>query len=354
MTTDGMIHDAASHMHCQSVGEDCYKPAPRPCRAKEEKARQGCDCDEIACAEVCKQATPRDPEARFIVYQGHNQTDSPNALRPETTPPSSEKAKPLMGKPRYGYRSVCERLVDPLFRTSWVLADELLPATAPEDQSATTLLKEVVSDYDWVKWEFAVADAGEGREPFLSTAYSLGLRRVVGLRADKGDSDPQIQALRGYDNKGIPLCQHGYRLHPNGWDEERQRHKWCCQRTCERETERLAPDCPYRYNQSKNGLVRNVGPSFSDGSTRLARDVPYGSPLWDQLYGRGRNAAEERNSQFEKLGLKRMPVYGKPRVRATVTVVDIWANLLTIMRLVREAVTAANGPSPPSHNAQPN
>ncbi len=346
LAADGMLHDAASRMRCSSVSEDCYKPAPRPCKAKDEKGRKGCDCDELACAEVCKYATPRDHEARFIVYQGHNQTDSPNALRPKVTQSSSEKTKPSSGKPRYGYRSVCERLIDPLFRTSWVVADELLSANAPEDQAATDLMKDVVSDYDWVKWEFAVADAGEGREPFLSTAYELGLRRVVGLRAAEGDRKTEVQALRGYDDKGIPLCQHGYRLHPNGWDSQRKRHKWCCRLTCEKEMERPAPDCPYRQNESEHGFVRDIGLAFGDGSPRLVRDVPYGSPLWERLYGRARNAAEERNSQFEGLGLKRMPVYGLPRVRATVTVVDIWVNLMTIIRLIREAVLAANGPPP--------
>lgn len=344
-TVDGMIHDAASRLRCKSVGENCYRPAPRPCRAKEEKGRRGCDCDEIDCAAVCKHATPRDPEARFIVYQRHNQTDSPNSLLPSQS--SSEQAKPSSGKPRYGYRSVSGRLPDPVFRTSWVLANDLLSATAPEDQTATDLMKGVVSDYDWVKWEIAVADAGEGREPFLSTAYQLGLRRVVGLRAAEGDRDKKEQELRGYDDKGIPLCQHGYRLHPNGWDGKRKRHKWCCQRTCEAETERPAPDCPFRCNKNGHGFVRNIGLAFGDGKTRLVRDVPYDSPLWHQLYGRARNAAEERNSQFEGLGLKRMPVYGTPRVRATVTVVDMWVNLMTILRLIREAVMVTASLSPP-------
>ncbi len=94
-------------------------------------------------------------------------------------------------------------------------------------------------------------------------------------------------------------------------------------------------------------MVRDVGRSFADGSTRLVRDVPYGSPFAKKLYARGRNVAEERNSEFEDLGLKRMPVYGWERVQAMVTVVDMWVNLKTIVRLIREAVLAANGLSPP-------
>ncbi len=77
------------------------------------------------------------------------------------------------------------------------------------------------------------------------------------------------------------------------------------------------------------------------------RDFPYGSPFAKKLYAQARNAAEERNSEFEALGLKRMPVYGWERVQAVATVVDMWINIKTILRLIREATLAAKGLSPP-------
>ena len=58
---DGMLHHAASRKRCSAVDETCYQPTspddPRPCPAQ-EKGRQGCDCDTIACAEVCQYTTP--------------------------------------------------------------------------------------------------------------------------------------------------------------------------------------------------------------------------------------------------------------------------------------------------------
>ena len=350
---DGMIHDAASRMRCSSVDDACYQPVPRKCKAKEEKGRKGCDCTEMACTEVCKQATPRDPKARFIVYEGHNQTDGPNApvackrsFRGRTLVPAENQSS--RGEPRYGYRTVHELLIDRVRRDSFVLAHGLLGANAPEDRMATELMEQQVVDrYDWVTWEFAVADAGEGREPFLSTAYRFGLRRVVGLRSAKGDADKDGWMIRGYDDKGTPVCPFGYRLRSNGWDKARRRQKWCCRRVCERETERPAPDCAHRFDADKHGLVKDVGRSFAGGSTRLVRDVPYGSPFAKKLYAQARNAAEKRNSEFEDLGLKRMAVYGWERVQAVATVVDMWVNFKTIVRLIREATLAANGLSPP-------
>ncbi len=42
-----------------------------------------------------------------------------------------------------------------------------------------------------------------------------------------------------------------------------------------------------------------------------------------------------------------MGVYGWERVRGVVTLVDMWVNLNTIIRLLREAVLASSGLAPP-------
>jgi len=77
---------------------------------------------------------------------------------------------------------------------------------------------------------------------------------------------------------------------------------------------------------------------------RLVRDVPVGTPAWNRLYHRARNAAEGRNAAAERRHLKRLRVYGDPRSRALTFQADVWLNLTTLARLVREA-TAATGSS---------
>jgi hypothetical protein len=64
---DGMIHDAASRMRCAFTQETCYQSGdtPRACPAK-AKGRDGCDCDTNICHPICRYATPRDPDARFV------------------------------------------------------------------------------------------------------------------------------------------------------------------------------------------------------------------------------------------------------------------------------------------------
>jgi hypothetical protein len=98
LSFDGMLHEARSHMRCSSVKASCYEPAPRPCPAK-KKGKQGCDCDDKACADVCRHATPLDPDARFVVYTGNNKRakTSPN------TPVEKPDRRSRISRMVYGY-----------------------------------------------------------------------------------------------------------------------------------------------------------------------------------------------------------------------------------------------------------
>ena len=101
------------------------------------------------------------------------------------------------------------------------------------------------------------------------------------------------------------------------------------------------PECAYQTTPHPKGKVLNIAECFEDKSMRLVRDLPVGTPAWKELYHRGRNAVESRNATFENWGLKRVPLFGLPRVKALLFQADVWLNLTTLARLVREATTAA-------------
>lgn len=365
---DGMLHDAASRLRCSAVQASCYTPTtpdqPRPCPAQ-AKGQRGCSCQIIACQTVCQHATPRDPDARFVWYTGSNHTRHPNAsaaVPPPATPaptPGAAPPKPPHGEGHYGYRSLPVQLIDPIQRVSWTLAAaDLAPAPTREEEPAAQLLERVVAEYAWLRPAFAVGDAGLGYAAFLGKAADLGIRRLVDLRTAPADDDPAEWRLRGYDDQGWPVCTLGYRLHPNGYDAERRRNKWCCRQRCETappagphplDPPTAAPDppdCPYRDRTAHpDGRIHNVGRTFRDGSLRLVRDVPYGTAAWKLRYRRGRNAAEQRNAVLEGWRLKRLPVFGHPRAQATLFLADLWRNLLTLARLVHEATLAQLTPA---------
>jgi hypothetical protein len=341
---DGMLHDAASRLRCSSVTASCYQPAPRPCPAK-DKGQRGCDCDTLACAAICRRATPRDPDARFIYYEGHNQN-----LDATSSASDSAQAQPPPGEPRYGYASLPLLLADPDRRFSLILLDHFSPANARQENPFAAQLLLLPSFYPDLHVADVVGDAAFGYDVVLHVTYThLHARRVIALRAHETDRNKALWSIRGYDDKGRPICPYGFSLKSNGFDFDRQRHKWACLHACLKD---LAPpvsishvayppaECPYL--DLPHGRVLNVAERFPDHSIRLVRDVPVDSPAWKALYHRARNASEGRNATFQRYDLKRMPVYGLPRSCALTFLADVWANLTTLARLVREA-TAATG-----------
>lgn len=334
---DGMIHDAASAPNCGSVTATCYQPSspdhPRPCPAKEQ-GLPGCDGDTRACASACRRATPRDPEARFIRYRYSNRSDAAN---------QNGEAR---GEPRYGYASLPLLLADPLRRFHLILADHFSPANARQEVPFAAQLLQLSSLYPSLHVRDVAADAAFGYFSVLNVVYHhLHARRLIDLRAHETDHDKSLWPLRGYDDKGRPVCPFGYPFTSNGFDFAKHRHKWFCEHACQKGVKPLVTipdlplpisDCPHLH--SGHGRILNVGFAFqSDGSWRLVRDVAVASTTWKQLYHRARNASESRNATFERRNLKRSPVYGQLRSKALTFLADVWFNLTTLARLVREA-----------------
>lgn len=341
---DGMLHHTASRLRCTSVNADCYETVPRTCAAK-EKDKQGCDCDQLVCLEACRFATPRDRLARFVWYSGSNgPKDNPN--RPKHEQPEKQPR----GKGVYGYRSLSLQLSDLKHRFNLTLLTDFQPANQPELPFATAQLIQFPGYYPDMTVEWVAGDAAYGFEPFLHTIYhQLHARRLVDLRAHQTDANRSLWPIRGYDDKGRPICPFGYALTSFGFDAQHQRHKWVCEKICQKgmdprvqlsDTSYPPPECPYQAAEHLHGKVLNVAEHFADGSIRLVRDVPVGSPTWKRFYHQARNASEARNSFHKSLGLKRLPVYGLLRGKTTVFLADVWRNLSTLARLIREATLA--------------
>jgi hypothetical protein len=344
---DGQLHPAASRMKCASVKAECYGPQPRGCAAR-EKGKRGCACEQQECHQACRYATPLDRQARFVWYSGSNQRpDNPNQAS------DAKQRKAARGKGVYGYRSLALQLCDVQHRFSLTLLADYQPANLAEQPYATAQLLQLKGYYPGLQVGWVAGDAGFGFEPFLHTVRNtLQARRVVDLRAHECDQDRQGWVLRGYDNRGRPLCPFGYALTANGYDAQHRRQKWTCRKACQKDisprvevpgTVYPPPECPYQEAPSGHGQVLNVGERFSDGSMRLVRDLPVGSPQWKCYYHQGRNAAEARNACHKALGLKQMPVYGYCRGKTAIFLADVWRNLSTLARLIGEATLAGVG-----------
>ncbi len=342
ITQDGMLHPARNRPACQLATDDCYQPireqapsdpARRPCRAR-GNGHDGCACDTPDCQERCRQASVMDPEARFIHYDGRNKHSDGKAKGdgPEKGP----------GTDVFGYRSIADRVLDDHLHVAWTMHSKLYPANTDERTvfaQGLAQLRQRFPDLQIGEW---IDDAAVGYADCLGAIWKAGALRMVDTRADSGDGDREACLLRAYDAHGHPLCPHGYRLHSNGYDAKRRRTKWVCRQACRREPRgegeavRPVAGCPYLDDRRAVGYVVNVGRTLPDGSIRLAREIPHGSPEWDARYGR-RNNSESRNGQLEGLGLKRMRSCGLERNTKEVQIADFIINLRTMGRLLKEA-----------------
>ena len=105
---------------------------------------------------------------------------------------------------------------------------------------------------------------------------------------------------------------------------------------CQYALESRVRQCDYLKDEYKHGYTIAIGRTHADGSVRLAREIPYGSPAWKERYGR-RNSAESRNSLLKRLGLDRMPVHRMAPSHVAILQGDFVANQRTLVRLIREA-----------------
>jgi hypothetical protein len=248
----------------------------------------------------------------------------------------------------FGYRSVAERALDDRFACAWTLRSGLYPANADERTLFAARVDGLQQAFPTLRIGEWLDDAGVGYGECLDRLWQLGARRLVAIRADPTDRDPVACLQRGYDGHGRPLCPHGYPLRANGYDYARRRAKYYCAQVCRQVPlppglpEQPVAVCPYRAPAHPRGFVVNVGRTLPDGSLRLAREIPYGSPRWQARYGR-RNLAESRNAQIEGLGLKRLPNYGLARNAKDVQLADWLLNLRTLGRLVRQATDGPSG-----------
>ncbi|MCL5961665.1 MAG: hypothetical protein M1358_20530 [Chloroflexi bacterium] len=334
------IPGASPSLDCKRSEEGTSNPTDkpptaqgRPCNAR-DKGLPGCSCNTPECQERCKRASTLDPKARFIHYEGHNNKHQ----KAEAEPSKEDKAK---GTDVFGYRSTAQRELDDRFSVAWTAKSSFYSANVDERKIFPKEVQEVRDRFPTLSIGEYLGDSGIGYEESLNAIWNLGALRMVDIRADAGDKDLEKCILRGYNGNGHPLCPHGYELHSNGYDYNSRRRKYVCRQACRKEPRTEGEEvcavegCPY-LDEGSLGFTINVGRTLPGGCVRLAREIPYGSEEWDQRYGR-RNLSENRNSQLEGMGLKRMKSYGTERNTKEVQVADFMVNLHTLGRLVREA-----------------
>lgn len=346
IATDSQLVDARSRMRCRHQNAACLLPlAERTCAAKAD-GKEGCDCDTPACTDHCRLVTARDSEATYVYYSGSNQPQSEDKGRDDSGTNSNKKG----GQHRFGYKSKAFNIIDDRLFTYWTLSGPFTSANRNDHLQTLPGLQSLRQPFPTLQIGEVIGDAGEGVDEVLRYVHDdLGALRLIDQRRHASDQDPLACLTRGYDEKGTPLCPHGYRLAFNGHDYHRRDSKWLCRQRCRHQSQPdVAPQpadpaaiaaCPFRDPDQPLGYLVRVGLSLPDGSLRLARDLKVDSPAWKLRQGR-QSYAESRNANQQRRGLKRSPWFGLANSAKANYLGDILTNALNVARFVREATSA--------------
>jgi hypothetical protein len=342
LSTDCQLIASRSHMHCSQQVPACSLPGPRRACPARTAGKEGCACDTPACREHCRFATWRDPQAAYVYYAGSNQ---PAHRRPKTAKESKEKTL-SRGKHHFGYKSKAFNITDDRLGMIWSLTGPCTPANRNDHLLTIPGIRDLLTRFPGLKIGELLGDAGEGKTEILEFAYKElhALRTICPFHA-KDDDDPNTCLKRGFDENGILLCPHGYRLSSNGHDYQRQTTKWVCRQKCIHQPEPDIPGatpnlsrttCPFATPGHPLGYSLATGLDLPDGSTRLARDTQFGSETWKLRIGR-QSYAESRNAIQARRQLKRSRSFGLANTAKSMTISDTLSIAFNLSRLVFEA-----------------
>jgi len=350
IATDCQLIAARSHMRCRYQNAHCFLPRQERTCAARQAGQEGCACDSEACTEHCRLVTPRDPDATYVYYAGSNQP-----TRAQEDEHASDTSSSRRGKHHFGYKDKTFNVVDDRLFTFWPLSGPLATAKCNDHLLTIPGFQDLARRFPGLTIAELIADAGEGYDEILLFVYhTLHALRTIKTRHHACDKDALTCLKRGYDEKGSPLCPHGYRLSFNGHDYGRQDSKWLCRQRCiAHPTPDLIPDdcvddqraaaltCPYRSQDRSLGYSVVVNATLpKDNDVRLARDLRVDSPTWKLRIGR-LSYAESRNANQTRRNLKRSPWFGKANSAKAQYLGDILSCALNVVRFVREATLAA-------------
>ena len=362
ISTDCQLIASRSRMQCSHQVPACSQPAAqRACPAR-LAGREGCACDTHACYEHCRFATWRDPQAAYVYYAGSNQpglnpntpktraparTMVPEAQRSGSAGEAKEQPTPSSrGKHHFGYKSKAFNIIDDRLFLIWPLTGPCTPANRNDHLLTIPGLQNLHQRFPSLKIGELLGDAGEGYDEILRFVYNdLQALRTIRLRHAEGDDLPLTCLQRGYDQNGIPLCPHGYRLSSNGHDYQRHATKWVCRLKCTHQPDPDIPGvasaisrstCPFAHPDHPLGFSLTTALTLPDGSIRLARDLQVGSETWQLRIGR-QSYAESRNATQTRRHLKRSPSFGLSNTAKAMLLSDTLSLAFNLTRLIFEA-----------------
>jgi hypothetical protein len=168
---DCQLVAARSRLCCAQQNERCLGPrAQRACAAR-AKGKEGCACDTPDCAQHCRLATARDPDATFVVYTGRNQP-------PAVVKPAVGAQRPALprGKLHFGFKAKTLNVIDDRLFSYWPLSGPYVSANRNDHLSTRPAFERLRQSFPGLQIGEVCGDAGEGLPEISATCTTTCAR----------------------------------------------------------------------------------------------------------------------------------------------------------------------------------
>ena len=191
------------------MNADCFLPQTERRCAAQAAGQEGCACDTAACQDHCRLATPRDPEAAYVYYQGSNQsrgTPPPRRAQPRRPPPAPPTTG--RGKHHFGYKSKAFNVLDDRLFTYWPLPGPYAAADRNDHLQTVPGFQDLRRRFPTLDIGEVTADAGEGYDAILTYVHDdLRALRLIDQRAAKDDAAPLTCLSAAMTPRGSPSAR---------------------------------------------------------------------------------------------------------------------------------------------------
>lgn len=205
----------------------------------------------------------------------------------------------------YGYTGFLFSAYNKSLKLDLPIFIRILEARRHDSVSAVIGLAELKELYPNFKFKYFIGDSAFDNKPTYQLLDIWNISAIIALNK-RAEANYQYYQPE-LNNSGIPICQAGNKMTPNGSCPGRNRYKWRCALASKK-----IKSCPFKNQCSPSEYGRTFYTKFSN-DLRLFPTVPRGTKKWKALM-KTRTTSERINKRIlNDYGIEKTKARGKKR-----------------------------------------
>ena len=270
---------------------------------------------------------PDEDRASFCCYKLPKDTDAKIGVRRDPVNPNKKQKI-------FGYNLILSTSVEPDIKLELPVAVTNIAGNADEGKKIITNTRQI-NDYHECRTKIDLADAKYDSKENYGFIRNNGSIPIIDYNPRRENLSGKALRDRGYDKNGWPFAPCGMLTRPNGFDQKRGRHTFCCFKQCKNLKAAAIRHLNDNYDLGSCKYLGNKygysAHSYIDDHPRLLTEVLRGTKRYNDVK-KMRTAAERVNSVIkEDLEMLEKPiVYNQHQA-------DILAQITGIVLLIYKA-----------------